>query len=102
MPTYCGPTNLPIYESFYFKKIIFYTKNLIKDDSINDHLIQIDLSSPEDFCKKLKICFDLQKIKEITEINFKYYNSICSEDTFKDNYQNILDNFFYLTKRWKN
>ena len=102
MPTYCGPTNLPIYESFYFKKIIFYTKNLIKDDLINDHLIQIDLSSPEDFCKKLEICFDLQKIKEITEDNFKYYNSVCSEDTFKDNYQNILDNFFYLTKRWKN
>ena len=23
MHTYCGPTNLPIYESFYFKKVIF-------------------------------------------------------------------------------
>ena len=38
MPTYCGPTNLPLYESFYFKKIIFYTKDLIPDDDINNRL----------------------------------------------------------------
>ena len=48
MPTYCGPTNLPIYESFYFRKIIFYTKDLIPNDTINDHLIKI-----ENFSKKL-------------------------------------------------
>ncbi len=102
MPTYCGPTNLPIYESFYFKKIIFYSKDLIEDDPIINHLIQIDLSSPEDFCKKLDICFDEEKIEKITESNFEFYNSICSEDKFKKNYKDILDDFFYLIERWKN
>ena len=31
MPTYCGPTNLPIYESFYFKKIKQYLEVLELD-----------------------------------------------------------------------
>ncbi len=101
MPTYCGPTNLPIYEAFFFKKIIFYTKGLIKDDPINDRLVEIDASSPSDFRKKLSIFDDKQRIDEQTEDNFKFYNSICSEEKFKENYKKIIDEFSYLLKRWK-
>ena len=76
MPTYCGPTNLPIYESFFFRKIIFYTKNLILDDPINTRLVEIDITSPIDFYNKLNICFNEEKIKEITDANYKFYNLI--------------------------
>ena len=101
MPTYCGPTNLPIYESFYFKKIIFYTKDLIPNDLINDHLINIDITSPKDFCSQLEIYADISKIEKIVENNYKYYELICDENIFKKNYENILSEFAYLLNRWK-
>ncbi len=101
MPTYGGPTNLPIYESFYFKKIIFYTKNLIPNDNINNRMIDIDISSPKDFFNKLNICFDDSKIKEITDSNYEYFKEICSEETFKNNYEKILNDFSYLLSRWR-
>ena len=101
MPTYCGPTNLPLYESFYFKKIIFYTEDLIPNDRINDHLIKIDISSPTDLCKKLQIYSDTKKIDEMVEDNYYFYKLICNENDFKDTYKKLLDDFSYLSRRWK-
>ena len=101
MPTFCGPTNLPIYESFFFKKIIFYTKNLIPNDTINDHLIPIDISLPKDLSEKLEICFDKDKLEKIVLKNYEYYKLVCNEDDFKINYEKILNEFTYLIDRWK-
>ena len=101
MPTFCGPTNLPIYESFFFKKIIFYTKNLIPNDPINEHLIEIDITSPNDLYEKLDICFDKPKIASMTQINFEYYELVCNEENFKINYEKMFDEFSYLINRWK-
>ena len=101
MPTFCGPTNLPIFEASYFKKIIFYTKDLINDNELNDHLINIDTSNPEDFCEKLNICYEEDKIESITKKNYEFYKKICSEDSFKTAYTKILDEFDHLIKRWK-
>ena len=101
MPTFCGPTNLPIYESFFFKKIIFYTKNLIPNDSINEHLIEIDITSPKDLYEKLDICFDKPKLENITQKNFDYYKLVCNEENFKINYEKMFDEFSYLINRWK-
>ncbi len=101
MPTFCGPTNLPIYEAFYFKKIIFYTKDLIPNDKINDHLIGINIFSPEDLYKKLDVCFDEEKLKKMTQDNYEYYKLVCNEGDFKINYEKILNEFNYLLNRWK-
>ena len=101
MPTYGGPTNLPLYESFFFKIPIFYSKDLIKDPEINSHLIEIDLENPNDFCEKVEILNDNVKIKDITELSASYFNKTCDELVFKDNYKKILDEFVYLQSRWK-
>jgi hypothetical protein len=101
MPTFCGPTNLPIYESFFFKKIIFYTKNLIIDDTLNNHLIPIDISSPKDLFERLEICFDKKELEKTVIKNYEYYKLICNEDDFKMNYEKILNEFSYLIDRWK-
>jgi len=101
MPTYCGPTNLPIYEAFYFKKIIFYTKDLIPNDSINNHLIKIDISSPANLCKELEIYNDTERLDKIVKDNYEYYKLVCNENTFKENYEKILNEFSYLLNRWK-
>ena len=101
MPTYCGPTNLPIYESFYFKKILFYTKGLITNDDINDRFIEIDINSPINFINKLTILSDENKITKIVNDNFNFYDEICNEKIFINNYQSIIDEFSYIFNRWK-
>ncbi len=100
MPTYCGPTNLPIYESFYFKKIIFYTKGLIPNDDINSRLIQIDINTPKDFYDKLIILSDKEKLNNMVNDNHEFYKKICNEEIFIMNYKKIFDDFMYLFKRW--
>ena len=100
MPTYCGPTNLPIYESFYFKKIIFYTKGLIPNDDINSRLIQIDINTPKDFYDKLIILSDKEKLNNMVNDNHEFYQKICNEEIFIMNYKKIFDDFMYLFKRW--
>jgi hypothetical protein len=101
MPTYCGPTNLPIYESFYFKKIIFYTKGLIPNDKINDRLIEIDIDSPFDLHDKLLLLDNKDEITKIVKNNFEFYDEICSEVVFIENYQKIIEEFSYIFNRWK-
>ena len=41
--------------------LIKFLLGKIPDDKINDHLIEIDISSPKDLYKKLAICFDEEK-----------------------------------------
>ena len=54
MPTDGGPTNLPMFESFYFKKILFYSDHLIdKDDELNNFLWASILENQRIFIKKL-------------------------------------------------
>ena len=101
MPTYGGPTNFPIYEAFFFKKLIFYTKDLLHDEEILKNLIEIDTSNPDDFLNKLEILSDDQKLKDIVESAYSYYNKVCDEENLKNNYIKIIEEFEYLTQRWK-
>jgi hypothetical protein len=48
MPTFIGHTTIPMYEAFYFRKNIFYTKNLC-DESVKRFLTEIDLKDPNSF-----------------------------------------------------
>ena len=101
MPTYGGPTNLPIYESFYFRKPLFYSKDLIRDSEINKCLVGIDLENPADFCEKINIIFDTPKVNEIVKQASSYFTKVCDESLFINNYKKILDEFSYLLNRWK-
>lgn len=94
MPTTGGPTNLPIYESFYFKKPIFYSNNLLdSEDEINNYIYGIDPKNPEDFIKKLE---DFSKDNNEQKLNeaFNFYHKICSEEGYKKNYSNLLNEYF--------
>ena len=91
-------TNL---RGIFFRKVIFYTKGLILNDQINDHLIEIDINFPDDFYKKLDFCFDEEKILNMTKDNYEFYKIICSEENFKINYEKLIDEFSHLLKRWK-
>jgi hypothetical protein len=94
MPTTGGPTNLPIYEAFYFKKPIFYSANLLdKKDRLNDYITPINLDDPNDLIKKLET-FSLENEKNKIEKAFEYYEELCSHENYKKNYLKLINNFF--------
>jgi hypothetical protein len=92
MPTIGGPTNLPLYESFFFKKPIFYTKDLLNDENLKKAIIEIDIEDPRDFANKLLNIdnLDLDKIKSYA---YDYYFKVCDKEIYKKNYQLILKDF---------
>ena len=100
MPTTGGPTNLPLYESFYFKKIIFYSKHLIFENKLSDNLITVDIDKPAEFCEKIINLNENQK-KLITEKAFEFYKTICSFKNFKKTYLSIIEDFISSRKKWK-
>ena len=100
MPTTGGPTNLPLYESFYFKKIIFYSKHLIFENKLSDNLITVDIDKPAEFCEKIINLNEDQK-KLITEKAFEFYKTICSFKNFKKTYLSIIEDFISSRKKWK-
>ncbi len=92
MPTTGGPTNLPLYESFFFKKPIFYTKDLLNDENLKKAIIEIDIKDPIDFVNKLLNIdnLDLDKIKSYA---YDYYLKVCDKEIYKKNYKSILKDF---------
>lgn len=95
MPTYVGRSSLPLLESLYFNKKIFYTKDIL-DDDLKKYVTEVDLNEPEDLAEKLKSFYESPD-----EINTKQiYESICSEENLLINYKKIIDEFEYIRKRW--
>ena len=100
MPTFGGPTNLPIFESFYFKKPIFYTKHLI-DDDLKKCLITIDINNEHDFANKIKRLNDENFVRELTKKASDYYKKNCNENEFIKVYEKIFSDYRHLMNRWK-
>ena len=99
MPTDGGPTNLPMFESFYFNKPLFYSDHLIdKNDELNDLFVGINIRNPQDFYKKL--CkFEENKNKEMIKKAINFYQKRCSHKVFKDTYLEVINEFIQI-KNW--
>ena len=100
MPTTGGPTNLPLYESFFFKKIIFYNKYLLEEEDLIKNTIPIDINNPNDFYHKLSI-LEKKDIDLITLNASKLYKKKCSFENFKKTYLKIIEDFLFSRKSWK-
>jgi hypothetical protein len=97
MPTHVGRSSLPLLESFYFKKNIFYSENIL-DEKLKKHVIKCDLNNPEDLANKI-IDFDNGKIS----INLEgVYQEHCSKDKLISNYSKLISDYNYFLKRWAN
>ena len=101
MPTYGGPTNLPIFESFFFKKPIFYSDQLLDDSELKNSVISIDLNDPDDFVKKVEIINDKTQVENIVNNGANYYKKFCDDQNFINKYRSVFKNFNYLKSRWK-
>ena len=100
MPTTGGPTNLPLYESFYFKKIIFYSEHLLKEKELLGNLVPINIQEPNDFCKKISTIKD-SDIKLITDRASEFYKKRCSFENFKTKYLSVIEDFLNNRSKWK-
>ena len=101
MPTTGGPTNLPLYESFYFKKVIFYPDNLVYNKELSEILVSFDINKPDEFYKKIINLQDNEK-NIITKKAFEFYKKKCSVKNFTSTYLSIFENFLDDEKKWKN
>ena len=102
MPTYVARSTLPLYESFYFKKPVFYSRDVL-DEDIESLVTPINLNNPKDLSNNIeRMLSDPSNFNNKINLGFEYYNKKCSEDLFLDNYRKILDEYKYLSERWKN
>jgi len=97
MPTLLGRSSLPLLESLFFKKKIFYSKNIL-DDGLKKYVEEFDLNNPEDLSKKIE---DFLKDNKNTNLNLKY-NDCFNDKIFANNYQKVFKEFKYLVSKWRN
>ena len=102
IPTYVARSTLPLYESFYFKKTIFYSQEVL-DKKLEDLVIPVDLKNPKDLAEKLEY-FIHNKNHETNSkriINARnYFNLYCNEKNISDKIYKIFEEYKYLRKRW--
>jgi hypothetical protein len=94
MPTFVGSTTIPMYEAFYFKKNIFFTRGLA-DSSISNFITEIDLNDANSF---------IEKYYEVKNNNIKNQEKLTNAKIFIDNHCNdtlIANNFRKILKEYK-
>ena len=100
MPTYVARSTLPLYEAFYFKIPVIYSKDIL-DKKLEEFVFTVDLDNPKDLSDKI-IKFDTLK----NEINSKkinaynYFMNYCTDEKKREIIKDTLDEFDYISKRW--
>ncbi len=101
MPTYVARSTLPLYEAFYFKVPVFYSKNVL-DDKIDEFVELFDLNNPQDLADKLEAFVNNKMdFKGKIEKAHQYFQSNCNDDNFINNIKSILNEYIYLKSRWE-
>ena len=101
MPTYVGHSTLPIYEAFYFKVPVIFTKNLL-DEKLKKLVYEIDINTPNEL---KNIIYDIENdlsLKKEKVNNAKlFYEENCNEDKLIMNFEKIFEEYKYIKLRWK-
>ena len=90
IPTYVGRTTMPLLESFYFNKKVFYSNNIL-DEKYYNFISGIDLDNTKDFAKKLYLYTksDNSNMNNLKDI----YHRECNDDLFLSRYTEIFNEF---------
>jgi len=92
IPTYIGRCSLPLLESLYFKKNIFYNKHIL-DEKFTKYIIGIDPEDAEDCFLKITKFVLGKNIKESNLPDLRgAYEELCDKRIFLNNFQNLLKN----------
>jgi hypothetical protein len=92
MPTHLGRSSMPLLESFYFNKKIFYSSRVL-DKKFYSYVDKVDLDRPGDFSNKLYSF--LKNRKKLNNVNHlkKIYHKECSDHKFLGTYKKIINDF---------
>ena len=85
IPTLIGRSSLPLLESLFFKKKIFYSQNVL-DHNLEKYVEEFDLNDPDDLSKKIQNYNKNSQVKNI-ELEYKDY---FNDEIFKNNYQDVF------------
>ena len=92
---------MPLYEAFYYKKPVFYTKDLL-DTSLKGFVSEIDIENPDSLAEQI-INFNknIQKIEEKTTIANEYFIKNLSDEKIRSNYIGLFKKLQNLIKLYK-
>ena len=99
MPTFVGHSTLPLYEAFYFKLPVFFTKGLL-DEKLKDLVYEVNLFKPQDLFEKYKLLDDDKNKENKISSASKFYNNNCSREQLFNNFKDIFKEYKYLKSRW--
>ena len=101
MPTFIGHTTIPMYEAFFFKKNCFYTKGL-SDNSVKNHLIEININNSKSFIDELKKIENDNKSNEIKIKDAKlFYDKHCDETIIVNNFEKVFSEYKKIRELWE-
>ncbi len=101
MPTYVARSSLPLFEAFYFKTPVFYSKNIL-DEKLEKYVETFDLEKSSELANKLEKFYknELSLDNKVNDAH-NFYLENCNEKKFSDNYIKILEEYKYLQSIWK-
>ena len=101
VPSLVGYSSLTLYEAFYYKKPIFYTKDLL-DDALKEFVNEIDIENSESLADEISN-FDQnkEKIIEKTVKANKYFIKNLSDEKIKFYYNNLFNKIQKQIKIYK-
>ncbi len=100
MPSFVGHTTIPMYEAFYFKKNIFYTKDL-SDDKLSSYLIEIDINNVFSFKEKYyEILNNKNDNTKRLENAKKFYDKYCDSKNTAENFKKVFEEYNFFKKTW--
>ena len=92
MPTFIGRCSLPLLESLYFEKTVFYNEDILDEDFLK-YVIGINPKNPEDcFLKIKKFILNKDVSKRKVQNLRDVYEQLCDKKIFLNNFQNLLKN----------
>jgi len=101
MPSFVGHTTIPMYESFYFKKNIFYTEGL-SDNSVKNYLTEIDLKKPESFINQyMKILGNKEENNKKLNDGNQFLKSLNIDETIANNFIETFKEYNFFKNSWK-
>ena len=100
MPTYIGPTTIPIYESFYFKKNIFFTKGLC-DDELKNYITEINIEDINSFFEEYDLILQKPELneKKIEKARL-FFDNHCNETKVIKNFSMVFKKFQHFRNMW--
>jgi glycosyltransferase involved in cell wall biosynthesis len=101
MPTFVARTTLPLLEALYFQVPIFYSKDIL-DSEYSKYVVEFDLNRANELTEILRdFIQNPQTYKDTIEKGLKFYQKISDENKAIWELNKILNEYIYLSSRWK-